>query len=941
MKNNLVALCVFGIVASVVGCGEEKAITASASDGDIFGSSDLGKNTEDAVGNEDVLVPEVVISSVHDGYIGCGDVGSCLLNFVCVDNNICCPNSLPQECGGQCFPTDCQCVEDGEFVLCLPDNMEYCGNGVSCPEGECYQDGENYYCVSEDQEYCGAGVVCNLNEVCHEDGDIFYCAPNGYIYCFGQDRWCKDSEICTENSCCPKVQPTECGQTCCYPDEPCVDAAKSVCLPKDGQYCDGAICVAGETCMPNGLADCLAETSEICDNGMVCPPGSVCSIGEEGDCCPQGQPQRCGNICCPENFTCMETDFGKKCVYPGAEPCGDGECAPGEFCADEIFGICAEDGSEPCDDGHICEPGTYCAGPTCCSYINGNQNCNMLCCPSNWTCEEDGLGCTPPGAQYLGNGKYCGVGTKFNEENGNCDPIGWEPCGTGPACKPGTTCSKEGSAKQCCPADQETLCGDKCCFSGFQCFHDGPKNVCIPPGADYCWGQNINEWCSSGKTCGNNGKNCIPVGAMECENGDFCSVSEKCTESEPACCQWATPVPCEAQCCLQSQKCETVNSVKQCIPKDAEVCPANPSSGVFEDTMCYNETFCAPDNYCVSDKKKLDNYCGGGNGCKVFEPAMHCGGICSDFCCSQFNIACAENCSGDSCCFPLSVGCLNSCMPAWSVCAAFPLSNSPTAYLNPKEGYYGPFLDGKWLSKNISKDGIYHVEWDSGNWIIGNKGDVILVVEAVWVIDNLETQNCKIFDPHGPFGKLYLRVHSLDTFPQLNKIHIDWVTKKLYEYNLRGSHAGPCPCQVCIDYLIGEACKCISDPVTDEWLDNQFLRYSTGKAGVYKWGENEEAIYLSIIEGDYSNSDDIGGVELISKEETATPCGKWVPFYKYETISCSGLLCLDVQPKWPKKTDAIAAFLLLRTITCTGKPGDPCQFNQNKKRRTLSSLFLV
>ena len=944
------------------------------------------------------------------GYVSCGEGGSCLLNFVCVNDSICCPNSLPQGCGGQCFSADCECVEDKEFSFCLPDNMEYCGRGVSCQKNECYlaDDTEEYYCVSEDQGYCGDGVVCDLNadEICQQGEGRFYCAPKGYLYCFGKDRLCEESEICTENSCCPKVQPLECGQTCCYPGENCVDADKSVCLPKGGQYCNGAVCVAGEDCAPNNLSDCIPEIADICANGQVCSSGSVCSIGEEGDCCPQGQPQRCGKICCPANFTCMETGFGKKCVYPGAEPCGDGECDPGEFCAIEIFGICAEDGSDPCDDGHICEPGTYCAGPTCCSFINANQSCGMLCCPSDWDCINNGEACIPSDAEYLGNGKYCDVGTKFNTKNGNCDPIGWEPCGTGAACKPGTTCSEEGDNKQCCPTDQKTLCGDKCCFFGFKCFHDGAKNVCIPPGGDYCWGTNVNEWCSPGKICGEKGKNCIPNGAMECENGDFCAVSEKCTESKPSCCPWAAPIPCVSKCCSLNSTCEEISGEKICLSTSFEICPDT----IMGDTLCFKDnSFCAPDGACIDNKwKGLEyNYCNGGEACGIDQS---CGALCSGICCDGIdlddeckgkiteclpNYGCSETkttvsccgkqdsafateCIGKACknlqCAPSGTGnyacctydkatpvsCINGCVPFGQICYDIPTTDMGTLEPNesgmipeqiPYEVFKQDWVDylvelgmmaglvgvgvfngfefvPAGLSPNIGPDGVYQIELvsppcsEDNNWDKPKKGDKVLIIEDIWIIDPLEGKDM----PHGPYGRIYVNAHSLDTFPALDQIDPSWLQKTIGNkgYNERllpGPHCSELPpWKYCICWAKFFWCfyeKCYDMPGVkgprNEWAAYEFLKYTSGKAAVYVWGENEEAIYISITEGDETSDDDVGGIVKISKNDTLDICGREYDFYQYEPNVAN-----------PKKTNKRALRIRFRTITCTGKAGDPC-----------------
>ena len=1064
------------------------------------------ENIDEVNVDADVSLP----SDSDVAYISCGDVGNCPLNFVCIDQNLCCPDSLPQECGGQCFPDNCDCVEDGEFTFCLPDNMEYCGQGVSCLKNECYlaEDADNYYCVSADQEYCGNGVVCNVynSETCKIDGDKFYCIPQsmdycgnglmcqknkencvnddgkyycvakGYYPCEEEGKVCADWQVCTENSCCPKEQPIECGQTCCYPDEPCVDAAKSVCQPKGGTYCNGMICVAGEVCALNGVADCWPANADFCDDGRWCPPGSVCSIGEKGDCCPQGQPQRCGKVCCPENYDCVETDFGKKCIYPGGEPCGDGWCEPDEFCADGLFGICAEDGSELCDDGHICEPGAYCAGPTCCSMINANQNCGMLCCSSNWQCLNGGEACIPAGATYLGNGKYCGVGTFFNEENGNCDPIGWKPCGSGAACMPGTECSKDQEVKtiQCCQADQTTLCGDKCCYTGFQCFHDGAKNVCLPPSADYCWGTNVNEWCPPATECGKKGKKCIPVGAMECENGDFCPLSEKCTESAPACCPWAVPVPCVNKCCGADQKCKTLdngeaaccktgavvcgdiccpigfyceeyNGTKTCFSKDVDVC----QDTIMNDTLCDTDKgFCEADGACLDNdfKGKDYDYCGGGKACgniELFSPSIdsgiiyesQCAGLCADFCCdgADVNESCTDFASptyscqetktsftccktsfsdntkeiekqnqgkcknikceykqkpfgnfGDICCTydkATPAGCVNGCIPDGQVCYDIPVSNSnfdnpieSGLYPNEVPNEIGSYCDdADYLAAALGilslgvvtfdiyfipvgfdpkfYDGVYHVEegdGDNGNWISGNPGDEIVVVEDVWVVDNLEGNDC----PHGPYAQFYVLIHKKGSEPtnifkpMLSSILNNTVYGNQVKF-LKGPFSGAETWKFCFCYGFGWLGICIGEDCINggfetgaeqEWVDYLKVRYPFGKAGVYKWEKDEEKIFFTLRERDGSVEkygisiirwDDFMGLQAISKKATKKSCGQTIDLMVYRSVAedddpnNDGDLDPEGNPYY-YKTNKVGARIKFRTIICTGKAGDPC-----------------
>lgn len=707
-------------------------------------------------------------------YISCGDFGNCPLGYICHNGNLCCPPNLPQQCANQCFSADCECVIDGNIVMCLPVGFNYCGNGVACDgnkEEKCVfvDTKETYYCLTDNQTYCRDDLFCNKEtEYCFQQGETSFCVENGKVLCLSGILCEKDEEVCGVNHCCPVVQPQECEDSCCFLDEYCSDCG---CLPIGAECCQGVLCVAGETCAPDGLPACYPETGDYCANGRFCEPGMVCT---KDSCCPQEQPQQCGSGCCPASYQCLVTSYGKKCIPPGTEPCGDTWCEPDEYCADHKANLCLHDFSVLCADGHVCSDGLFCAGPTCCSEFNPNQSCGSLCCPLNWQCINFGEACIPPGATYIGNGQYCDPGKFYNSENGQCDQIGWEPCGAGPACPPDKACAqdKELNLKQCCPADQDALCGDKCCYSGYKCIHDGVKNVCLPPGSEYCWGANVNEWCPPGTFCGKKGKKCVPIGAMECENGEFCPIGDLCTESSPPCCPWLAPAPCEEECCLINQDCKTVNLKKQCLPKNTQICPGIIINNeiLWPDKICYNGDFCEVDQACMSEEyyKKKYSYCGCGYTCAE---TQNCGGLCSSVCCEKGvaadggcnlsecfaavigQIQCHEdvtgkfiscchwagsggkqeivdqikecaaalcknlNCSGGNqvCCTydkPRTVGCLIGCIPSGQICYDVPTSNSTAAYLSP--------IESGFLTKNTEATiGDYCSNADYLSWAIG------------------------------------------------------------------------------------------------------------------------------------------------------------------------------------------------------------------------------
>jgi hypothetical protein len=332
------------------------------------------------------------------------------------------------------------------------------------------------------------------------------------------------------------------------------------------------------------------------------------------------------------------------------------------------------------------------------------------------------------------------------------------------------------------------------------------------------------------------------------------------------------------------------------------------------------------------------------------------------------------------------VGCVNGCIPDGQVCYDQPVSNSN--FKNPTEsGIYpnevpneigsycsnGDFVS--WFVGILSAgfvtfdiyfqpagfdaryhDGVYHVEegdkdtQSNDNWIsvVGNAGEEILIIEDVWIFDNLEGNDC----PHGPYAQFYILIHKKSSEPvklekpMLSSILNNTVYGSQIKF-LKGPFSGSDTWKFCLCYGLGWLDICFAETcfnggfetgAEQEWVDYLKMKYTPGKAGIHKWEKDEEQIYFTLRERDGNASfwgidiirwDDFMGLQAISKKETKKPCGQTIKLYVYQSVAedddpnNDGDLDPEGNPYY-YKTNKVGARIKFRTITCTGKAGDPC-----------------
>ncbi len=877
----------------------------------------------------------------------------CATGQVCSEGK-CCPELLPNACGTLCCGSDEICAGNGEMCIpdtakycgkgvycvfgyhcapdmpvCVPDTSDYCGNGKWCKPGEvCAGDGccpqglpqkcggnccfeydecspDGLACIPPASDYCGDGKWCPPGTLCAEGGDI--CYPVGGEYC-GDGHWCDPGMHCSGSVCCGYLDPPVCGKLCCPSGYKCINAGEA-CIPPGATYCgSGKWCNTGFECKKGG--GCMMIGSTECDEEVVCKPGTLCVGLDTGlTCCTEGTAKGCVDICCPDNFDCAKDGSKGICVLPGGKYCGNGVvCAAGYFCASGDK--CLPSGWSDCGGGESCPQNQVCKKGGGCCPVSKPVGCGAICCPAGFQCVLDGsfTACLPPGASYCGEGKWCPISTTCPQYVEACIPEGSVECKWGGVCGPGEVCAV--GAEKCCGSSTPVACGPICCPSGYICMKLSYGHVCLEPGSTIC--AYTEKVCPPHSSCSANGMSCVQIGWTSCSEKLQCPPGTVCSEDNTSCGAVGASYCGEGLWCDPGTKC-TVDKTG-CLPATAVECPdgtwckAGQTCG-SGDTPCIGEeqvacdldTSCPASQQCTAD----------GNGCVLPDPSCtleFCDGTAPGFlalgikkCCSAASGVISK---------PIAAGTTpNEFMYAIESCSAPNPQYSPRALV---AGQYVSLLDNGYGDEPTM------------NWLsCGQQGDEILILQALWVIDNGRKAYAQ--DKNGPYGHLYvdfLRLDSTDSFgvKALDKFKLaDWNEMLgLDRKHLRGPHNGECP-----SYDPGPPPKCNGTKPVDGWNDNELVRYQRG--GIYKWGsgdwikgggdKDKDAVVMVVYEdtGKAGVQREILGLEMVKRPFTTDPCGVWVPLRRFTSPTASGA---------GKPTGKVAGYALLRTIQ-VGNEGDP------------------
>jgi len=454
-------------------------------------------------------------------------------------------------------------------------------------------------------EPCDDGDACTVDETCSGGG------------CHGVARVCDDSDPCTDDSC-----DSEHGCRHAYNQQPCDDGdpctlgdtcTGGACLSTEELHCTDGLQCTDDRCVPG--EGCRFE-----DNDAVCEDGDPCTVGDrcKDGACAGGLEVECddsnpctGDVC--EGGSCVHVpaagpcEDGDACTI--ADTCEDGECAPGAAlncddsnpCTDDpcVEGACRHDPvlERPCDDGLACTDGDACDDAGSCRGIpragccTENGDCDDsdpctadLCDGATGLCSHDpapleGVACDADGDGCTENDR-CEAGTCVAGLPVDCSKHS-DGCNTG-------VCASAGSVGYAClkvplPPDTECEDGDFCTV-GDRCDGDG---ACLR-GADRDCASELGQ-CRTA-SCDEVSDACVgpPLeDATPCDaDGDGCTAGDACKDGV---CEAGAPVDCAAQ--------DTACTLHACVSlgSNGHRCEATHLSA---DTLCDDGEFCTLEDHC-------------------------------------------------------------------------------------------------------------------------------------------------------------------------------------------------------------------------------------------------------------------------------------------------------------------------------------------------------
>jgi len=244
----------------------------------------------------------------------------------CNDLNPCTADSCKPGVGCEFLPTDADCDDGNECTvqdkcsggICTAGAMADCDDGTVCTKDWCDPvDG----CQHDPLEGpCSDGTDCTLGDSCQ----------NG-VCVSGPLLDCEDGNPCTDDACDPLLGcqnvPNEAPCTdddLCTVNDFCSDGE---CLSGEAKDCDDENICTTDSCAPK-IGCVFALNNLECDDGNDCTENDTCGNGE----CVGGPQVDCddGNPC--TNDTCNP---GEGCIHAEFAPCcGNGVLEPGEECDD-------------------------------------------------------------------------------------------------------------------------------------------------------------------------------------------------------------------------------------------------------------------------------------------------------------------------------------------------------------------------------------------------------------------------------------------------------------------------------------------------------------------------------------------------------------------------------------------------------------------------------
>ncbi len=477
----------------------------------------------------------------------------------------------------------CNGVDNCAAGTCSGHAGDPCANGGVCGN-ECNEDTDS--CFVEAGTVCRASAgICDTAEEC--TGDNEDCPADGFLSgntCRAADGVCDVAETCSGSSAdCPAdgfAQGGTCrasGGVCdvaetCNGDSPDCPAdgfaQGGTCRASAGvcdvaESCSGASAACPADAFVNSEIVCRADAGE-CDVEETCTGSSAA--------CPADAFESNTTPCTDDENICTADlcDGAGQCAHPPTDAaCDDGIfCNGEETCQD---GSCSAHSGDPCAGGGICgstcneeEENCFAPSTTVCRGSNGICDVAENCTGSSTTCPADSFltsattcrssaGICDTAEACSGTAAACPAdsfltsATTCRASAGVCDVA--EACsGTAAACPSdafatGTTCRASAGvcdvAETCsgtsasCPANafaaSTTVCradagdcdvADRCTGSSAVC----PANGFEPAGTSCTADSNV---CTD-DVCNANGECVHTNNTVNCDDGQFCTVNDKC-----------------------------------------------------------------------------------------------------------------------------------------------------------------------------------------------------------------------------------------------------------------------------------------------------------------------------------------------------------------------------------------------------------------------------
>lgn len=655
---------------------------------------------------------EVVTEEITDLSITCDDGDECTGDEACIKGKCqgqakSCNDGIPctldvcdNATGCSNVPNDAKCTGDDPCVnlacsvtagCAAADEKPYnvgadCDDGSDCtPKTAC--DGAGA-CTGEST--CG----CESDADCAKEGDA--CEP---WVCNLADKKCAPDPAakvvcddsgdgpCSKTSCDPKTG--QCATAAieegkdCDDNDVCTSAAKcaaGICSGSNDKTCDDANPCTVDSCDP--IAGCQKTPGDGgCDDGDPCSSDDTCT---NGDC--KGTQVGCNDgIDCTyddcDDKTGKCTNTAKNDLCNDEEQCTDDLCNKASGCTNK-----AKDGVK-CDDGDKCT-NAVCGKTGKCDQVESlNKEVAGCGCQSAADCKSGSAckvtKCVAGECVYdpaPKNGQACETGDKCHVANsGKCDA---GSCAGGKA----KDCAGSGDGK--CMVGQCDAVSGKCIAKskadGDTCDADGSK--CTPK--DTC----KSGACIAGaaKDCSSLNKSCVlglcdkSTGACEakqkadgeaCDDGDFCTVLEKCTKG--ACGGGSLETCSEENDACNQGKCDSQAGACTKVPKTSgttcddgkyctvsEVCNGKGNCGAGKPRACTGDAdkclvgACdETKNTCVKSSAPNGSKCSDGNLCTQTD-------TCTSGACKGTNL---KDCSSSS--GPCTTG---VCTPSSGACGGQP-----------------------------------------------------------------------------------------------------------------------------------------------------------------------------------------------------------------------------------------------------------------------------